>query len=223
MLPRDWTADRRWPVVLSLHGSGERGFDYEQMEVGLAPALRAHPIPAIVVFPQIAEDERWLGSAAEVAMWYLDETIREHNGDPSRVYLTGMSLGGYGTWHLALAHPMRFAALVPICGGIVNVPTATSVRQSPLNAQAADPYAFTAHALRHIPTWIVHGADDPIIPASESRKMFDALRAEGADVHYKELAGVGHNAWTAAYADASLWSWLFERSTSSSISSIEIG
>lgn len=212
LLPPHWSASQQWPVILSLHGSGERGTDdIAQLNVGLGPAIRAHPerFPAIAVFPQIPHHARWLDAGADIAMRALDSAMAAQNGDPSRVYLTGLSLGGYGTWHLALAHPQRFAALVPVCGGIVTLSTAGAVRQSPLNAHAADPYAFTAHALRHIPTWLVHGADDPLIPASESRKMFDALRNEGADVHYKELKGVGHNAWTPAYADSALWDWLF--------------
>ena len=209
LLPPGWTPERSWPVILSLHGSGERGTDgVAQTNVGLGPAIRKHPIPAIAVFPQIPANARWLGEGADTAMRALDAAMTEFSGDRARIYLTGLSLGGYGTWHLALAHPQRFAELIPVCGGIVDVPTATSVRQSPLNAHAPDPYAFTAHALRHLRTWIFHGADDPIIPASESRRMFAALRAEGADVQYTELAGVGHNAWTQAYAHAELWSWL---------------
>lgn len=212
LLPPEWSAGHSWPVILSLHGSGERGTDgVHQTEVGLGPAIRANPIPAVAVFPQIPPDARWLDEGAELAMRALDDAMSRYSGDPARIYLTGLSLGGYGTWHLALAHPQRFAALIPVCGGIVELPTATSVRQSPLNAHASNPYAFTARALRHIPTWIFHGADDPIIPASESRKMFAALRAEGADVQYTEFPGVGHNAWTPAYAQASLWTWLFSR------------
>jgi predicted peptidase len=200
------------PVILFLHGAGERGTDgIRQKETGLGPALRKNPVPAIVVYPQLPPDAQWLGEHADAAMQALDDAIREFDGDPQRVYLTGMSLGGYGVWHLALAHPDRFAALVPVCGGIAPAESASSVRQSPLTAYALDPYRFTAHALRHIPAWIFHGAADATIPPDESRRMHDALRNEHADVRYTEYADVGHDSWTRAYTEPELWRWLFEQ------------
>jgi predicted peptidase len=210
-VPLEWTADRAWPVILFLHGAGERGDDgLKQSEIGLGRAIRLHPdrVPAIVVFPQLHPEERWLDDGAVAAMQALDEAIREFHGDPERIYLTGISLGGYGVWHLALAHPERFAALVPICGGIAPAGSATSVRQSPLTAHAADPYAFTARALRNKPVWIFHGADDDVIAPSESRRMNEMLEREGADVRYTEYKGVGHDSWTRAYAEPELWRWL---------------
>ena len=211
-VPRNWTPTQRWPVILFLHGAGERGNDgLRPTQVGIGTAIRFRPerAQAIVVFPQAPNDERWIGAPADAAMRALDEAIAEFSGDPNRVVLTGLSLGGYGTWHLALAHPHRFASLVPVCGGIVPAGSATSVRQSPLTMNASDPHAFTAQQLRHIPIWIFHGADDTVVLPSESRKMYDALRAAGADVRYNELAGVGHNAWDAAYGDDALWGWMF--------------
>jgi predicted peptidase len=109
-----------------------------------------------------------------------------------------------------MAHPDRWAALVVVCGGLLPHPTTTAVRQSPLNAGAADPYAFTAHAVRQLPTWIFHGTDDTVIPVDESRHMHEALvHEQAADVHFTELPGVGHNAWDKAYADEAMWRWLF--------------
>lgn len=204
------------PVILFLHGAGERGNDgVKQSEIGLGRAIRLNPdlVPAIVVFPQLHSEERWLDDGASAAMQALDEAMHEFNGDPDRVYLTGMSLGGYGVWHLALAHPERFAALVPICGGIAPAGSATSVRQSPLTASAADPYAFTARALRDKPVRMFHGANDDVIAPSESRRMNEMLEREGADVQYTEYKGVGHDAWTRAYAEPELWRWLFEQHT----------
>jgi len=197
-------------VILFLHGAGERGTDgIRQKETGLGPAIRKHPIDAIVVYPQLPPDAQWLGAHADAAMQALDDAIRDYDGDPQRVYLTGMSLGGYGVWHLALAHPDRFAALVPICGGIVPNGSAESVRQSPLTMHADDPYAFTAHALRDVPIWMFHGADDTVISPAESRTMHAALLREGAAVRYSEYEGIAHNAWTRAYAEPELWQWLF--------------
>jgi predicted peptidase len=213
-VPRDWTPERHWPVILFLHGAGERGSDgLRATQIGVASAIRANPdrVPAIAVFPQVPLDERWLGTPADAAMRALDRSIAEWNGDEHRVYLTGLSMGGYGVWHLALAHPDRFAALVPVCGGIVPAGSATSVRQSPLTANASDPYAFTAQHLRAFPIWIFHGTDDTVVLTSESRKMSAALRNEGATVRYTEYPGVGHNAWDRAYAEEELWTWLFQQ------------
>lgn len=212
-VPRDYDRSRSWPVVLFLHGSGERGSDgLRATQIGAGAAIRSAPerVPAIVVFPQAPAESRWLDEPADVAMAALDHAQREFHGDRHRVYLTGLSMGGYGTWHLAMAHPERWAALVVVCGGLLPHPTTTAVRQSPLNAGAADPYAFTAHAVRSLPVWIFHGTDDPVIPVDESRHMHDALIQEQApEVRYTEYPGVGHNAWEKAYGDPAMWSWLF--------------
>ena len=211
-VPQDWTPSRKWPVVLFLHGAGERGTDgVRPTEVGLGRAIRAHPerFPAIVVLPQAPREQRWMGDPAAAAMRALDESIRELHGDPDRVSLTGLSLGGFGTWHLALAHADRFAAIVPVCGGIVPHGSATSVRQSPLTMDSDDPYASTADRLRHIPIWMFHGADDTVILPAESRRMHEALGAAGADVRYTEYEGVGHDSWDRAYGEETLWRWLF--------------
>jgi predicted peptidase len=198
-------------VILFLHGAGERGSDgLRSTQIGAAAAIRANPerVPAIVVFPQAPLDTRWLGEPADAAMAALDATIAEFHGDRDRVYLTGLSMGGYGTYHLALAHPHTFAALVVVCGGLLPHATTTAVQQSPLTLGAADPYAFTAHEIRSLPIWICHGDADTVIPVEESRRMVELLRAEGADVHYNEYPAVGHNAWDRAYGDAGMWRWL---------------
>jgi len=211
-VPRNFDGSRSWPVILALHGGGERGTDgVRQLQIGVASAIRAHPerIPAIAVFPQAPEDSRWLGEPADAAIAALDEAVREFHGDRERIYLTGLSMGGYGTYHLALAHKGRFAALVVVCGGLLEHKTTTAVQQSPLTAGSADPYAAVAHALRDMPIWIFHGSDDDAIPVVESRTMAAALQREGAPVHYTEYRGVNHVAWERAYGEASLWAWLF--------------
>src|SRR5688572_5179481 len=213
-VPREWTPDRSWPVVLFLHGAGERGSDgRRQMQIGAAAAIRSAPerVPALVVLPQAPAEERWIGPPADAAMKALEEVVKEYRGDRERIYLTGLSLGGFGTWHLSLAHPDVFAALVPVCGGIVPNGSATSVRQSPLTLDAPDPYAFSAARLRHLPVWMFHGSEDTVIHPSESRKMHEALRAAGAEVRYTEYEKVGHDAWIRAYADAEMWAWLFKQ------------
>mgnify|MGYP000869959750 CR=1 FL=1 len=201
------------PVVLFLHGSGERGGDnLAQTRVGLGPYLRTQPdFPAIVVFPQSPAGESWEGRTAAMAMAALEQASREFGGDRARTYLTGMSRGGYGTVALALAHPGRFAALVPVCGGVTAPGTRPDLDDLYVHAVAGahDPFAAAAHGLARTPVWLYHGAADPVVPAAQSRRLHASLQAAGAPVRYTELPGVGHDAWDAAYRDPALWRWLF--------------
>jgi predicted peptidase len=211
-VPRDFDPTRTWPVVLFLHGSGERGSDgLRPSQTGLGSAIRLEPsrVPAIAVFPQAPLDSRWIGEPADAAMAALDAASAEFHGDRDRTYLTGLSMGGYGSIHLALANPRRFAAVVIVCGGLLPHATTTAVRRSPLIPDGVDPYAFVAHALRAVPMWIFHGADDPVIPVDEGQHFDEELKKAGANVRYTEYPGVGHNAWDRAYGEAELWSWLF--------------
>jgi predicted peptidase len=166
-------------------------------------------VPAIVVFPQVPVGERWIGEPADVAIAALDRSTKEFNGDPARTYLTGLSMGGYGALHVALAHPDRFAALVVICGGLLPHPTATSVAKSPLIPDDVDPYLYVAKALRKIPVWLFAGADDPTIPQRESRQLEAAFNAVSGDVKFTEFPDTQHNAWGKAYGETALWPWLF--------------
>ena len=121
-IPPSYTSSQRWPVILFLHGGGERGDDgLLQTQVGRGAALRKNParFPAIVVFPQVPPDSFWAGTPARAAMAALDRTVEEFQTDSDRIYLTGLSIGGNGTWYLAYRHPTRFAALMPICAWIV--------------------------------------------------------------------------------------------------------
>ncbi|MBS7456750.1 prolyl oligopeptidase family serine peptidase [Coralloluteibacterium stylophorae] len=207
------------PVVLFLHGSGERGDDNRaQTEAGLGPYLRAHAdaFPALVVFPQSPRGRSWDGDVARVALAALDAASREFGGDAARTYLTGMSRGGYGTWALALDHPQRFAALAPVCGGLTNPPGRDDLAVEAV-AGAPDPFAAAASRLRGIPSWIFHGAQDDVVPPAQSRRMADALRAAGADVRYTEFPDANHNAWDPAYATPELWAWLFAQRLHASV------
>ncbi len=127
----------------------------------------------------------------QVAEGILREVEQKYPVDPARVYLTGLSMGGFGSWNLASRHPDWFAALVPICGG-------------------GDP----SHAaeLAKIPTWAFHGADDKVVPPSLSQQMIEAIRAAGGKPQYTELPGVGHDSWTPAYKDPNgVLPWMFEQ------------
>lgn len=203
-------ADGKPAVIVFLHGSGERGDDNRrQATVGLGPYVRANAdtFPGIVVFPQAPQGLEW-NDVADVVFAQLDAAMEEFGGDPSRIVLTGMSMGGYGTWDYAMRAPMRFAALVPVCGGVVH-PQRPSMSVSGL-ADAADPYAVVAGRLKDIPTWIFHGAKDDVVLPEYSRRMAAALRAVGAEVQYTEFPDANHNSWDPAYSDTpALWDWVF--------------
>lgn len=196
-VPDDYDATRVWPVILFLHGAGEGGRDGSaQTTVGIGPAIRKDPaqFPAIVVFPQSPPRVPWFGPSAANALAALDDAISEYNVDVQQQYLTGISMGGYGTWHLATRFPERFAAIVPICGG-------------------AEDVDVSASRLRNVPSWVFHGDRDNIIPVSESREIVAALEALGAPVRYTEYAGVMHNSWDRAYAEPELMPWLLGQRT----------
>ena len=213
-VPAEYTPARRWPVILFLHGSGERGTDgLLQTSVGLGDGIRRHAErwPAIAVFPQAPPEHRWHGRVAHLALATLDRTVREFSTDADRVYLVGLSAGGNGVWNLAYRSPERFAALVAVCGWVQ--PTAER-REAILPPDSGAPYPVIARRIRSLPVWLWHGAADSVVPVEESRRMAGALRAEGAEVVYTELPGVGHESWAQAFHSPELPRWLLGRSRS---------
>lgn len=217
-VPRDYDPKRDWPIILALHGGGEYGSDGIRPTVGgLAKAIRLHPerFPVIAVFPQAHADGTpgWQQKSGEAALVEVDEAIWEFHGDPSRIYLTGYSAGGNGSWFLAYHHPQRFAALVVICGFVSDFTGKQSHVFYPgiPSSSAPDRYGAIAKQLRSVPTWIFHGDADQNVSVEESRRMASALRAVGANVHYTELAGVDHSAWDPAYEDSEMVRWLLSQ------------
>ena len=207
-VPHDYDAAEEWPIILFLHGAGERGDGgLAQTQVGLGAAIRFNPErwPAIAVFPQVPKESTWHGSPGDGAVAALDATMAQYRTDDSRVYLTGLSMGGNGSWYLAYKYAERFAALVPICGFV------NSRGWSPdfVPGEAADMYSNLAKRIAGIPTWIFHGGADGVVPKTESVKMEAALKEAGADVQYTEFEGVGHNSWDPAYGMEELATWLF--------------
>lgn len=192
-VPRGWTPERRWPVVLFLHGSGERGSDgLKQSQVGIGGALRmmSERYPAVVVMPQCATGQRWDGDMAAFALAALDRTAAEFSGDPDRFYVTGLSMGGSGSWTLATAHPGKFAAVVSICG------------RGEIPAIAAK--------LKDVPVWLFVGDQDRPETVQFARDAHAALKSAGSTrVRYTEYPGVPHNSWDKAYAEKELADWLF--------------
>ncbi|MBI4543289.1 MAG: prolyl oligopeptidase family serine peptidase [Gemmatimonadetes bacterium] len=210
-VPRSYASAPRWPVILFLHGGGEGGADgLLQTAVGLGPAMRQNPAryPAIVVFPQAPRDSGWAGVSGEMAMAALEQTLQEFRTDPDRVYLTGLSIGGHGSWALAYRHADRFAAVAPICGWVTGV-AGTSRFGPALPPEAGAPFEALARRLGRLPVWIFHGEVDPVVPVEQSRRAAATLEAAGAHVRYTELPGTGHNAWDPAYASPEFSTWLF--------------
>lgn len=212
-VPAAGAREARAPVILFLHGSGERGDDgLKPTQVGLGPYLRTHAesFPAIVVFPQVPDGQEWQAANARAAIQALDAATREFGGDPDRSYLTGMSMGGYGVWEIALAEPHRFAALVPVCGAVRRIRPERNLEVVAV-AGEADPYATIAGRLSRVPVWIFHGARDQVVPTHDDRMLARAFdEVSTVDTRYTEFPDADHNAWDPTYAGTpALWPWLF--------------
>lgn len=203
---------RHWPVILFLHGSGERGDDNQrQTQVGIGPALTRYRerYRCLVVLPQSRAGRDWEGAMERQALAALEQTVAELRGDRERIYLTGVSLGGSGVWYMAARHPHRFAAVAPMAAEVVP----TGGDQAPADLarllEGPDPYLSLARALGPAPVWAFHGAADPEVPVTESRRMVTALQALQHPVRYTEYPETGHDCWDTAYADPNFVQWLF--------------
>lgn len=187
------TSTQKWPLMLFLHGAGERGSDLQKVTVHGPPKLIASAgkqFPFIIVSPQCPAYEFWSnGHMLETLNALLDDIIARYRVDMDRIYVTGLSMGGYGTWHLALAYPERFAAIAPICG-------------------KGDP--ARAARLKNVPVWAFHGARDDMVPLAGSADMVDALKKAGGDVRFTIYPEAGHDAWTETYNNPKLYEWLLQ-------------
>ena len=189
-LPKDYSKDaaQKWPLMIFLHGSGESGSDVEKVKSHGPPKLIAagKEFPFIVVSPQSPGG----GWNVEVMNGLLDEIISKYKVDEDRVYLTGLSMGGYGTWAWVQDSPRRFAAVAPICGG----GTPRRVR-----------------ALKNMPIWVFHGAKDPTVPIKEAQDMVDALKkADAVEVKFTVYPEAGHDSWTETYNNPELYDWFLK-------------
>ncbi len=206
-VPPRWTAEKKWPVILFLHGAGHRGSYVGPRDFVLGKLFLSyqHPSEFVIVFPRCPEGRWWSEpEMAQMALAALEQTVKEFRGDSQRIYLTGMSMGGYGTWYLAAHNPGKFAAIAPVCAGL-KTPGTLPI---PPVSEARDPYADTARRIGRTPVWMFHGSSDATIPVEESRRMAAALRVSGGNVRYTEYEGVGHNAWDRAYAELEFFRWL---------------
>jgi len=200
-LPPDYQAsgDKRWPLMLFLHGSGERGSEVQKVAVHgpLKLVKQGTNFPFIIVAPQCPAGETWQN---DPLLQLLDQVEHKYRVDTRRVYLTGLSMGGYGTWSLGLRHPERFAALVPICGGDNLIDVVLGPRDKPAD-------------FKRLAIWAFHGAKDNVVPVSESKRLVDQLQKIGG--HHVKLTiypEANHDSWTETYNNPKLYEWLLDQS-----------
>ncbi len=207
-LPEQWRrADRKhWPIILFLHGRGERGSEgMWQTQIGLPEAVRDHPDrwPFIIVMPQCPQARYWTDpEMMAMAMAALDQETAEFHADPARTYLMGLSLGGYGAWELARRDPKRWAAVAIAAGGIFWSYAPQRWRE------ATTLPAEYARAIGHTPLWIFHGSDDKVVSPRESEMMFAAFKAAGGNIRLWVYQGLKHDCWTRAFGEPELPRWL---------------
>jgi predicted peptidase len=190
-LPEDYEKQASWPLVLFLHGSGERGDDLQLVKKHGPPKLIAagRKFPFIVVSPQAPKSKGRGWEPFELTA-LLDDVSEHYKVDADRVYVTGLSMGGYGAWSLAAYTPDRFAAIVPICGG-------------------GDP--ALARRLAKLPIWVFHGAKDPVVPLERSEVMVEALKKRESDVKFTVYPEALHDSWTETYENPQLYEWLLKQ------------
>jgi predicted peptidase len=191
-LPKDYAKSKqRWPLILFLHGAGEAGTNLASLKIlGPPRIVESRPdFPFILVSPQTPV-RNWNPDKLNAL---LDEVIRKYRVDKDRVYLTGASMGGTGTWALAAEHPEKFAAIAPLCG----------------SGNPAD-----APKLARLPIWVFQGAKDPVVHLATAEKMVDAVKAAGGNVKFTVYPDAGHDIWTRTYDDPELYRWLLEQKRS---------
>ena len=206
-LPENFKRDgRQWPIILFLHGRGERGGEgMWQTQIGLPLEVRDHPDrwPFIIVMPQCTYPNFWTDAEMlSMAMAELDQEVAEFHADPQRTYLTGLSMGGYGAWELAKQYPKRWAAIAISSGGPF-----WSYAPERWQQAATLPGEY-ARALGRTPVWLFHGSEDNVVPVRESELMFGAFRANSGHVRLWIYQGLHHDSWTRAYNEPELPRWL---------------
>ncbi len=179
------------PLILQLHGAGERGDGSDLTKVdlhGFSETIKGGRYNALFIMPQCPADSFW-AARVESILRFIEQLKDEYILDENRIYLTGLSMGGFGTWYTAMARPQVFAAIAPVCGGGM---------------------AWNAGVLK-MPIWAFHGDSDTVVSPNQSKEMAEALQNNKADVTFTLLKGVGHNAWDYAYNDT-LLDWLLSHS-----------
>lgn len=193
-LPVGYESEDSWPLMIFLHGYGERGNDLELVKKHGLPKMIAsgQDFPFIIASPQCPDTTVWPEQADELN-GLINSLIAEYKVDNNRVYLTGLSMGGYGTWYLASRYPEKFAAIAPICGG---------------------GGWWMTDSLKSIPTWVFHGDADDVVPLIESEVMVNRIQEAGGDITLTVYPGVGHDSWTESYNNPELYTWLLSHQKS---------
>ncbi len=188
-LPENYDEKEKWPLMLFLHGAGERGDNLDLVTVHGPPKLikNGKQFPFIVVSPQCPKEQLW--QPVELTA-LLNDIEKKYKVDKDRIYVTGLSMGGFGTWSLAAYTPYRFAALVPICGGGEK---------------------FWVKKIKHVPIWVFHGAKDGAVPLERSQTLVDVLEKEKADVSFTIYPEAGHDSWTETYNNPEVYEWLLKQ------------
>ncbi|MBN1293020.1 MAG: prolyl oligopeptidase family serine peptidase [Candidatus Latescibacteria bacterium] len=190
-LPKDYEKEKKqWPTILFLHGAGERGDDLGILgRIALPMVLEERDdFPFIVISPQCPKDQRW---SNEFLITLLDDIIAQYRVDTDRIYLTGLSMGGYGTWSLAFEYPDRFAALAPVCGG---------------------GNRYLVYTIKDVPVWVFHGELDTSVPVERGKEMVETLEKIGGNVKATFYPGRGHDCWHETYNDPILYEWFLQHS-----------
>jgi len=188
-LPDDYTELKtKWPLILFLHGAGERGDSLQKVKVHGPPKLidNGKTFPFIILSPQCPKNQGWATDELDAL---LKDVTKLYRVDKNRTYVTGISMGGYGTWALATKYPDRFAAIAPICGG---------------------GYLNKAELLKHLPIWVFHGAKDKVVPLQRSQEMVDVLKKVGGNVKFTIYPEAGHDSWTKTYNNPELFEWFLK-------------
>ena len=187
------STNQKFPLILFLHGAGERGSDLDSVKRhGIPKIVETNPdFPFIAVSPQCPEDSWWT-SELHTINGLIEEIVEKYQVDTSRIYLTGLSMGGFGTWSLASMYPERFAAIAPVCGG-------GEVRQ-------------ILRSLVEMPIWTFHGQKDDVIPFSRSEEIVTALKKHGSSIKFTIYPEAGHDSWTKTYDNPELYKWFLKHS-----------
>ena len=194
-LPESFDINKKYPLVLFLHGAGERGDGSEEelriLEKNALPryAGEGKEYPFILICPQCHENFVWNNMVVSLKK-LVDGVVEIYNADLDRIYCTGISMGGFGTWEMGVSYPRYFAAIAPICGG---------------------GFSWRASALKDMPVWAFHGDADNVVPISYSQTMVDAVNAAGGNAKFTIFPGVNHNSWDSAYLETDLLDWLLEQ------------
>jgi len=192
-LPQDYSTSKKdYPLILFLHGAGERGDDLELVKIHGIPKIveQQKDFPFIAISPQCPIDRWWVDPwLIEALNALVDKITGKYRVDESRVYLTGLSMGGFGTWALSMMYPEKFAAIAPICGG--GMP-------------------WMAFRIKDVPVWAFHGAKDPVVPIQRSEEIVEALKKVGGNIKFTIYPDAGHDSWTETYNNPELYQWFLE-------------